>query len=92
MCMKKVLSLSFLLSFLLSAAALARNCDTTPSRSLRNSHYDAVYSNPRRQSLEAWGRYIYSNSRVRYVNSPSKMKRAAHAARIEAYNVRYENY
>jgi len=55
-----------------------------------NNRYDYVYSNPPRQSLDAWGRYIYSNSTVRYVQSPSRLKRAAHAARIDAYNRMYE--
>ena len=56
------------------------------------SRYDYVYYNPPRQSLGAWGRYIYTNSKVRYVHSPSKLKRAAHAARINAYNYEYGNY
>ncbi|MBR2069337.1 MAG: hypothetical protein IJ877_06200 [Candidatus Gastranaerophilales bacterium] len=57
----------------------------------KETRYDYVYYNPPRQSLEAWGRYIYSNSRIRYVNSPSKLKRAAHAARIDANNFEYNN-
>ncbi|MBQ8476335.1 hypothetical protein IJ531_04660 [bacterium] len=64
---------------------------TTDSGTKKESHYDYVYYNPPRQSLEAWGRYIYSNSKVRYVNSPSKLKRAAHAARIDANNYEYSN-
>lgn len=52
----------------------------------RSSRYDYVYEAPRRQSLDAYGRYIKASSNVRYINSPSRLKNAKHAARINAYN------
>jgi hypothetical protein len=48
--------------------------------------------NPPRQSLDAWGVYLVSNSNVRYVHSPSKLKRQAHEDRINAYNYQMANY
>ena len=58
----------------------------------KESRYDYVYQNPPRHSMQVAGRYIISTSGVRYVHSPSKHKRAAHAARINAYNYEYGNY
>ncbi len=57
-----------------------------------DSKYDYIYYNPPRKSLQAHGRYVILSSGVRYVHSPSKGKRAAHAARINAYNYEAGNY
>ena len=57
-----------------------------------SSRYDHIYANPPRQSLGAYGRYIYSSAKVRYVHSPSRLKGAKHAARINAYNVQAYGY
>jgi len=54
--------------------------------------YDHIYMDPPRTSLYSRGRYIYASSGVRYVHSPSKHKREAHAARINAYNHQLGNY
>ena len=54
--------------------------------------YEYIYMNPPKKSLVTNGRYIMVSSGVRYVHSPSKHKRAAHAARINAYNYEYGNY
>ncbi len=56
-----------------------------------SSRYNHIYANPPRQSLGAMGRYIFSSSRVRYIHSPSKMKGAKHAARINANKYYYYN-
>lgn len=56
-----------------------------------SSRYNHIYANPPKQSLGAMGRYIFSSSRVRYIHSPSKMKGAKHAARINANNYYYYN-
>lgn len=56
-----------------------------------SSRYDHIYANPPRQSLGAMGRYIFSSSKVRYIHSPSRMKGAKHAARINANNYYYYN-
>ncbi len=61
-------------------------------RSRKDTRYDYIYQAPRRQSLGAQGRYIFSNSTVRYIGTRSKLKNAAHAARIQAYNEMYGNY
>ena len=84
------LGVLFLSSTVIAANVFSQNSDYSDSR--KNSRYDYVYYNPPRQSLEAWGRYIYTNTKLRYVHSPSRLKRAAHAARIDAYNYEYENY
>ena len=57
-----------------------------------SSRYDYVYANPPRHSLGAYGRYIHSSAKVRYVHSPSRLKGAKHAARINAYNMQAYNY
>ena len=57
-----------------------------------DSRYDYIYMNPPKKSLVSNGRYVMISSGVRYVHSPSKHKRAAHAARINAYNYEYGNY
>ncbi|MBR1617797.1 hypothetical protein IJ670_06560 [bacterium] len=65
------------------------NGDNSPSVSevsRKEGRYDYVYYNPPRQSLQAWGRYVMANGTVRYTHSPSKLKRQAHAARIDAQN------
>ena len=51
-----------------------------------SSRYDYMYANPPKQSLGAYGRYIFSSGGTRYVHSPSRLKGAKHAARINAYN------
>lgn len=56
-----------------------------------SSRYDYVYANPPRQSIATDGRYIILSSKVRYVHSPSRIKRAKQAARINAYNYYYNN-
>ncbi len=58
----------------------------------QSSRYDYAYQTPRRQSLDAYGRYVRSSSGVRYINSPSRLKNAKHAARIDANNRYYEVY
>ena len=55
-----------------------------------SSRYDYIYANPPKPSLSVFGRYIISSSTVRYAHSPSKLKGARHAARINAYN--YQAY
>ncbi len=57
-----------------------------------NSKYGYLYMNPPKKSLQAYGRYVFLSSGTRYVHSPSKNKRAAHAARINAYNYDAYNY
>lgn len=57
-----------------------------------SSRYDYMYANPPKQSLGAYGRYIMSSSKVRYVHSPSRLKGAKHAARINAYNLAAYGY
>ena len=57
-----------------------------------SSRYDYMYANPPKQSLGAYGRYILSSSKVRYVHSPSRLKGAKHAARINAYNLAAYGY
>ncbi|MBQ8636136.1 hypothetical protein IJX73_01605 [bacterium] len=54
------------------------------SQPLRN--YDYIYMNPIPQKMYAYGRYIGISSGIRYSHSPSKLKRARQAARINAYN------
>ncbi len=48
------------------------------------------YKNPPRQSLMTNGFYVMSTSKVRYVHSPSRLKGAKHAARINYYNDMYD--
>ena len=57
-----------------------------------NSRYDYLYANPPRQSLGAYGRYVYLNSRTRYMHSPSRLKGVRHAARINANNLQAYGY
>ena len=57
-----------------------------------DSRYDYLYANPPKPSLRVFGRYIISSSTVRYVHSPSKLKGARHAARINAYNYQAYGY
>ena len=57
-----------------------------------SSRYDYLYANPPRQSLGAYGRYIYANSKVRYLHSPSRLKGVRHAARINANNLQAYGY
>ena len=55
-----------------------------------DSRYDYLYANPPKPRFEAFGRYIGSTSRVRYLHSPSRLKGVIHAARINANN--YQAY
>ena len=64
--------------------------DNTNAKAYVDSKYGNVYMDPPRPNLEAYGHFIRSTGGVRYVHSPSKLKRAAHAARIVAYN--YQMY
>ncbi|MBQ3102620.1 MAG: hypothetical protein IJB79_00785 [Candidatus Gastranaerophilales bacterium] len=57
-----------------------------------DSRYDYMYANPPRHSLGAYGRYIMSSSKVRYVHSPSRLKGVRHAAKINAYNMQAYGY
>ena len=57
-----------------------------------DSRYDYLYANPPKQSLGAYGRYIFTNSKVRYVHSPSRLKGTRHAARINANNLQAYGY
>lgn len=57
-----------------------------------DSRYDYLYANPPRQSLDAYGRYIISTSKVRYLHSPSRLKGVRHAARINANNLQAYGY
>ena len=56
-----------------------------------SSRYNYLYANPPRQRLYATGRYIASTGKVRYLHSPSRLKGAKHAARINAYNYTYSH-
>ncbi len=93
---KKILSIAFLTSFLIISNAYAcSDCDDCgsgyrKSRSVRDYRDEAIYRDPPRQSLDVYGRYIISTSSVRYVNSPSRLKRARHAARVDVNNRMYE--
>ena len=93
--MKKVYVLG-LLTVLLLPFTLAENVYVQVRRDdddyKNDSRYDYIYMNPPKKQLYSVGRYIYSSSGVRYVHSPSKHKRAAHAARINAYNYEAGNY
>lgn len=57
-----------------------------------DSRYDYLYANPPKQTLSVFGRYIMSSSKVRYVHSPSRLKGARHAARINANNLQAYGY
>ena len=57
-----------------------------------SSRYDYLYANPPKQSLGAYGRYIMSSSKVRYVHSPSRLKGVRHAAKINANNLQAFGY
>jgi len=61
-------------------------------RYINDPKYEYIYMNPPKKQLYSNGRYIFASSGVRYVHSPSKHKRAAHAARINAYNYQMGNY
>lgn len=65
--------------------------DKNDSRYTQDPKYEYIYYNPPRKGLQAHGRYVILSSGVRYVHSPSKLKRAAHAARINAYNYEASN-
>ena len=57
-----------------------------------SSRYNHIYANPPKQRFGGYGYHHFSTSRIktRYVHSPSKLKGARHAARINAYN--YDSY
>ena len=76
------------LTFNQSVQAQSSNINTNPYFAT-SSRYDYIYANPPRQGLKVYGRYIFSNSKVRYVHSPSRLKGAKHAARINANNAYY---
>ena len=54
-----------------------------------SSRYDYMYANPPRGGFRVVGRYIISTTGNRYVHSPSRLKGARHAARVNAYNYAY---
>ena len=87
-----VLSLSVLMISLSSYAENVLIQVVKDDEDGKESKYDYVYYNPPRKSIQVAGRYVVSSSGVRYVHSSSKHKRAAHAARINAYNYEYGNY
>lgn len=90
--MKKIICVLFLSVILFSPANASNrqnDFDYEDDRLRSETRYDYMYQNPPRQTLGAYGRYIFSNSGVRYVHSPSRLKNAAHAARINAYNRQY---
>ena len=96
---KKVGVLLFLAVMFASSvfAQCANGIDCAGRRkTLRDQHYDYIYCNPPRHSFMAMGGYgggfIAATGTVRYVNSPSRLKRAAHAAKINAYNYEAMNY
>lgn len=94
MYLKRILSVLFVCSFLtlgVQAYEMTYHESYTYTTSDRDSRYDYAYRNPRRQSLDAYGRYIFSSAKVRYVHSPSRLKGARHAARIDYNNRIYEN-
>ena len=74
--------------FCLNADAITISTDRYSNNPYFNtsSRYDYMYANPPKQSLGAYGRYIFSSGGARYVHSPSRLKGAKHAARINAYN------
>lgn len=89
--MRKNVSILFILFTLSIATAVQasqyyNDCD---NRSRKESRYDYIYMNPPRQSLGAYGRYIFSSAKVRYVHSPSKLKRDRHEAMVNANNMLY---
>ena len=93
--MKKlcVLCAGVLLSSLVYADDVYINVNRNNNRYNRaDSRYEHIYMNPPKPSLYSNGRYVMISSGVRYVHSKSKLKRAAHAARINAYNYQLGNY
>ena len=93
--MKKYCVLFLFLLLILQSAVVLANCDNMQrnDKYYRDyQKYEHIYMNPPRKSLETNGRYVMVSSGVRYVHSPSKLKRAAHAARVDANNYEYGNY
>lgn len=92
----KKLCLLGLLTVLFMPFVLAENIyiqvNRDDERYKSDPRYEYIYMNPPKKSIVSNGRYIMISSGVRYVHSPSKRKRAAHAARINAYNYEYGNY
>ena len=96
---KRFLLTSILLSFLMGTAFAEDQYNiyigpqskqvNTASYTVPSSKYDYLYMNPPRQSLYVYGRYIMSSSKMRYVHSPSKLKREKHSERINANNKLY---
>ena len=95
--MKKVCVLFGLLAIFMSAVTIARDVYVNSEQNnnyhnRKNNEYEYMYMNPPKPSLQVAGRYVIISSGVRYSHSPSKRKRAAHAARINAYNYELGNY
>ena len=94
--LKSVLSVLFM-TLSVASCAMAddqyKNVNIVQNKAHQNysndSRYDYIYEDPPKPSLQAYGRYIFASSGVRYVHSPSKLKRAAHAARVNANNRLY---
>ena len=85
---KVLLVFSILSCLCISAQAHTISTDRYSNNPYFNtsSRYDYMYANPPKQSLGAYGRYIFSSGGSRYVHSPSRLKGAKHAARINANN------
>ena len=54
--------------------------------------YDHLYLTPVPKGIHTNGRFIGISSGIRYSHSPSKLKNARSAARINAYNAAQHNY
>lgn len=82
------------LAFLLMPVAVAQNIQVNiyanGNEGYSSSNNYVYRQNPPRQSLMTSGRYIMLNSKVRYIHSPSKLKGAKQAARIDYYNSLYD--
>jgi hypothetical protein len=51
-----------------------------------------LYLTPAPKGIHTYGRFIGISSGIRYSHSPSKLKNARSAARINAYNAAQHNY
>ena len=83
---------ALMLLSVVNAQAVYADYERRDDRYYDYEKYEHIYMNPPKPSLYARGRYVVSTSGVRYVHSKSKGKRAAHAARINAYNYQLGNY
>lgn len=83
----------FMLVLMLFSSVFAQNVQINFYSNGSNGSYsvpdNCYYRNPPRPSLMTNGKYVILTSGVRYVHSPSKSKRASHAARINEYNSMY---